>query len=156
MSREEIKQLEKMIEVIARSIPKERGFAKLYRETEKLTKREMNRMLFSNLANQSEEHVEKLKATLTILSKELSGLRNPGEDSVLDTGTCMPAHEFNVNIRQSMRLARELKKLADKGLEDANDPSCQKMYDSFKAMASEIRNLAEAEIDSHIIKDKWD
>ena len=156
MSNEEIKQLEQMIEVIARSIPKEQGFAKLYRETAKIAQREMNRMLFSKLASQSEEHVEKLQATFTILSKELNKARKPGDESTIETGTCMPAHEFNVNIRQSMRLARELQKLADKGLEDANDPSCRKMYGSFKEMSGEIRRLAEAEIDSHIIKDKWD
>ncbi len=156
MSNDEIKQLEKMIEVIARSIPKEQGFAKLYRETAKVAQREMNRMLFSKLASQSEEHVEKLQATLTILSKELNKARKPGEPGEIVTGTCMPAHEFNVNIRQAMRLARELKKLADKGLEDANDPSCRKMYGALKEMSSEIKRLADAEIDAHIIKDKWD
>lgn len=156
MSKDEIKQLEKMIEVISRSIPKEQGFAKLYRKTAGVARREMNRMLFSKLGSQSEEHVIKLEATRTILTKELNRLKQTGEDAAEELGTCMPAHEFNVNIRQAMRLARELKKLAEKGLQDANDPSCRQMYDSFVEMSGEIRRMAEAEIDAHIIKDKWD
>lgn len=155
MSNEDIKQLEKLIEVIVRSIPKEQGFAKLYRKTAGIAKREMNRMLFSKLGSQSEEHVIKLEATRTILCKELMEIKG-SRGHAAGSGTCMPANEFNVNIRQAMRLARELKKLAEKGLQDANDPSCRQMYDSFKEMSSEIRRMAEAEIDVHIIKDKWD
>lgn len=156
MSRTEQAQLEKMIEVIVRSIPKEESQAKLYRETSKLAQREMNRMLFEKLASQGEEHVKKLRATLDILAKELKRMREPGyKPEETSPATCMAPHEFNVNIRQTLLLARELKKLAEKGLKDANDPSCQKMYETISTMSSQMKEMAEDEVEGHIIKEKW-
>ena len=156
MSKDEELQLERMIEIIVRSIPKEQAQAKLYRETAAKATREMNRMLFEKLASQEEEHAKKLRATMEILQKELAKLRAPGAKDAPDPATCMPAHEFNVNIRQTMRLARDMKKLADKGLKDANDPSCRAMYETMLEMSGELRSLAEDEVEGHILKDKWD
>ena len=144
-----------MIEVAVRAIPKEEASAKLYRDTAKIAIREMNRMLFEKLASQSEEHATKLKATLQILKKELDRVRKGGVEAATPE-VCTPAHEFNVNIRQTMRIASEMKKLAQKGISDANDPSCQEMYQTILEMSQKIRELAAQEIDSHIVKDKWD
>lgn len=156
MTRDEELQLERMIEIIVRSIPKEEAQAKLYRETAQKAKREMNRMLFEKLASQGEEHARKLRATMEILQKELAKLRAAGGKAEPDPATCMPAHEFNVNIRQTMRIARDMKKLAEKGLADANDPSCRAMYETMLKMSGELRLLAEDEVEGHILKDKWD
>ena len=156
MSREEELQLERMIEIIVRSIPKEQAQAKLYHETAGKATREMNRMLFEKLASQSEEHAQKLKATSDILQKELKKMKGQPAGAEEQGGTCMPAHEFNVNIRQTMRITRDLKKLAEKGLQDANDPSCRKMYDLMLTMSTELRGMAEDEVEGHIIKEKWD
>jgi len=156
MTKDEELQLERMIEIIVRSIPKEEAQAKLYRETAQKAKREMNRMLFEKLASQSEEHARKLRATMDILQKDLGKLRAAGGKVAPDPATCMPAHEFNVNIRQTMRIARDMKKLAEKGLADANDPSCRAMYETMLNMSGELRTLAEDEVEGHILKDKWD
>jgi len=156
MSKEEELQLERMIEIIVRSVPKEDAQAKLYRDTAQKADREMNRMLFDKLASQSEEHSQKLRATLEILQKELAKMRAPGGKLPPEPTTCMPAHEFNVNIRQTMRIARDMKKLAEKGLADANDPSCRAMYETMLNMSGELRSLAEDEVEGHILKDKWD
>ncbi len=156
MTKDEEHQLERMIEIIVRSIPKEEAQAKLYRETAQKAKREMNRMLFEKLASQGEEHAQKLRATMDILQKELARHRAAGGKSEADPATCMPAHEFNVNIRQTMRIARDMKKLAEKGLADANDPSCRAMYETMQKMSGELRALAEDEVEGHILKDKWD
>ena len=153
MSREDELQLEKMIEVIVRVLPKETSQAKLYRETAGRAQREMVRMLFSRLASQSEEHREKLKATLEILRKEYNRIRGARRDP--EPETCMPADEFNENIRSTLRLARELKKLADKGMQAANDPSCRALYERMKEVGDELRGLAEDEVEGHIMKDKW-
>jgi rubrerythrin len=153
MTRDDDLQLEKMIEVIVRVIPKETAQAKLYRETAARAQREMVRMLFSKLASQSEEHREKLKATLEILKKEQARVR--GTKGEADPAVCIPADEFNANIRNALRLTRELKKLADKGMQDANDPSCRAMYERMKAVSDELRALAEDEVEGHIMKDKW-
>lgn len=156
MSKEEELQLERMIEIIVRSVPKEDAQAKLYRDTAGKAQREMNRMLFDKLASQSEEHSQKLRATLEILQKELAKLRAAGGKAPEEPASCMPAHEFNANIRQTMRIARDMKKIAEKGLADANDPTCRAMYETMITMSGELRALAEDEVESHILKDKWD
>jgi rubrerythrin len=156
MTKDDELQLERMIEIIVRSIPKEEAQAKLYRETAQKARREMNRMLFEKLASQGEEHAQKLRATMDILQKELGKLRAAGGKVEPDPATCMPTHEFNVNIRQTMRIARDMKKLAEKGLADANDPSCRAMYETMLNMSGELRGLAEDEVEGHILKDKWD
>lgn len=154
MSRQEIRQLEKMIEIVARAIPKETAAAKLYERTAKEAEREMTRMLFSKLFHDAQDHEQKLRATLSILRRELERARHP--DKAADEGAaCMPAHEFNVNIRRTMRVSKELKELSKDGLAEANDPSCQAMYQRMLEMSSELQQLAESEVEKHIDADKW-
>ena len=93
--------------------------------------------------------------TLNILKKDLTELRDSG-GKVEETGTCMPAHEFNVNIRRTLRLSKELGELAELGLEAANDPSCRKLYDTMNAFSASLYEMATEEIEKHIDKDKWD
>jgi rubrerythrin len=155
MSREDIRQLERMIEVIARAIPKEQAAFKLYHKTAQEARRELTRMLFEKLGSQAEEHEAKLAATLQILKKELAQMKSAGADEP-EIMECTPAHEFNVNIRKALRLSTELKNLAEKGSQDANDPSCQEMYGKMKEMSAEIRRMAEAEAEKHISAEKWD
>ena len=154
MSRQEIRQLEKMIEIVARAIPKETAAAKLYGQTAELSQREMTRMLFRKLHKDASEHEQKLRATLGILKRELERLRHP--DKAAEAPAPEPGHDFNVNIRRAMRLSKELAELAGQGLSDANDPSCQAMYGRMQEMSAEIRRLAEAEVEKHINADKWD
>lgn len=153
MTHDEEKVLEKMIEVIARSIPKERDSAKLYRDTARNSKREMARMLFEKLASQEEEHELKLRSAMQILNKELAAVKAHQGAVGTDPG---PSHEFNVNIRRTLTLTKEMLDLAELGLKDANDPSCQAMYGKMKEMAAALRTLAETEAETHIEKDKWD
>jgi len=153
MTREDEKQLERMIEVIARAIPKERDAARLYRDTAKLAQSEMPRMLFDKLASQEEEHEVKLRSALEILRRELAEVRaHKGQPP-----SELPApHEFNVNIRRTLRLSKDMKTLAEQGLHDANDPSCEEMYTLMQEMAVKLHDLADREAGKHIDKDKWD
>jgi rubrerythrin len=156
MATDEIKQLEQMIEIIVRAIPKEQAAGKLYGKTAKAAQREMTRMLFGKLHKDAEEHEQKLRASLGLLKRELTKLRHQPE-SVPEAGaSCTPEHEFNVNIRRAMRISKELIELAEDGLRDANDPSCREMYKRFIDMGDEIMELAENEVEKHIKADKWD
>ncbi|MBN2083311.1 hypothetical protein JW859_14025 [bacterium] len=155
MSRQEIRQLEQMLEIIARAIPKETAAAKLYDKTAKAAEREMTRMLFGKLAKDAQEHEQKLRATLNILKKELERLRHPDKAAPTEGDSTAPAHEFNVNIRRTMRIAKELKELSTEGLSDANDPSCQAMYGRMQEMSAELQRLAENEVEKHIDAEKW-
>lgn len=154
MTREEIRQLERMIEIIVRAIPKERAAAKMYGETASKAAREITRMLFSKLHADASQHEEKLGATLEILRKELRRLKSPS--AAEETAQVAPSQAFNVHIRQMMRLTSEMKVLAKDGLQDANDPSCRKMYESLLESAVHLRELAEQEIEKHVDKEKWD
>lgn len=154
MSRQEIRQLEKMIEIVARAIPKETAAAKLYGQTAEQSQREMTRMLFGKLHKDASEHEQKLRATLGILKRELERMRQP--DKAPAESPPEPGHDFNVNIRRAMRLSKELSDLAGQGLADANDPTCLAMYQRMQDMSVEIRRLAEAEVEKHINADKWD
>lgn len=153
MTHEDQKQLERMIEVIARAIPKERDAAKLYRETARSSKQEMARMLFEKLASQEEEHELKLRSAMEILRRELAAAKAHPQAAVASHEA---SHEFNVNIRKTLRITKEMADLAEQGLKDANDPTCQAMYGQMKDMAAALRTLAEGEAEKHIEKDKWD
>lgn len=155
MTRDEDKLLERMIEVIARAIPKERDAARLYRETAKQAKQEMARMLFEKLAAQEEEHEVKLRSAMQILRRELQQSKSHPELPHPEGAFSQPA-EFNVNIRRTMRLATEMQELADRGLADANDPSCRNMYETMAEMSVRLRTLAGEEVEKHVDKEKWD
>ena len=64
-----------MIEVVLRSIPKEREAQSLYRQTAQNAPNEMLQHLFSRLADQEAVHEEKLRAVLEMLRAELKELR---------------------------------------------------------------------------------
>ena len=155
MSRQEIRQLEKMIEIISRAIPKETAAAKLYQRTAKEAAREMTRMLFGKLAKQAGEHESKLRATLAILRQELERVKHP-DHTTAKPQQPSPAQEFNINIRRTLQLSTEMKSLGEEGLASANDQSCQHLYQTMLEQAKELRALAEEEVEKHLTKDKWD
>ena len=70
----EAKKIEKLIEVILRSIPKEREAESLYRQTAAQAPNDMTRLLFERLADQESIHEKKLKAVLELLRVELKEL----------------------------------------------------------------------------------
>ena len=70
MSNDAIKGLERMIEVVLRSIPKEREAHLLYLNTSRNAINEMTRLLFEKLAEQELEHEAKLRAVLELLQNE--------------------------------------------------------------------------------------
>ncbi len=75
MAKEEIRQLEQMIEVVMRAIPRERQAHDIYQSTSEGAQTELARQLFRRLAEQEEQHEAKLRAALELLKDELSGLR---------------------------------------------------------------------------------
>jgi len=66
----DIKEIDRMIEVIVRSIRKEREAHDLYLATARSATREMTRLLFEKLAEQEEEHEKKLRAAMRLLEQE--------------------------------------------------------------------------------------
>jgi rubrerythrin len=66
------KELEHMIEVVIRAIPKEREARDLYRSTAAGATMEMTRLLFEKLASDEERHEVKLRAVLEILKQEVA------------------------------------------------------------------------------------
>jgi len=75
---DEVKQLERMIEVIVRMIPVERRARDVYQKTAASTDSKKNRILFEHLANQEAEHLTKLMAALRILQDELEVAKKTG------------------------------------------------------------------------------
>jgi len=71
---DQIKRLDQMIQVIVRSIPKERQARDLYLATAQQAPSETTRLLFERLAEQEEQHEEKLRASLALLQEEKSKL----------------------------------------------------------------------------------
>lgn len=65
------KELERMIEVVVRAIPKERDARDLYRATAASASMEMTRRLFEKLAEDEQMHEQKLRAVLELLREEL-------------------------------------------------------------------------------------
>jgi len=76
MVQEKVRELEAMIEVILRSIRKERDARDLYLATARRAPSEMTRMLFERLAKQEEEHETKLHAAMDILREELESFKH--------------------------------------------------------------------------------
>ena len=77
MSKDKIKQIDKLIEVIIRMIRKERESKSVYQKTSKKAPSDMTRLLFIQLAEQEEVHEKKLRAALELLEcekKELTKL----------------------------------------------------------------------------------
>ena len=72
MSDDKARELERMIEVVVRSIPKEREARDLYRATAQGATMDVTRLLFEKLAVDEEGHETKLRAVLDILRRELA------------------------------------------------------------------------------------
>jgi len=75
MEKSEIKQLDKMIEIVMRSIPKERQARDVFRQAARDSKAEMARILFEMMANQEEQHESKLRTALELLKQEMDEAR---------------------------------------------------------------------------------
>ena len=73
MADDKAREIERMNEVVVRSIPKERQARDLYRATAKGATMDMTRLLFEKLAADEEGHEIKLRAVLDILKKEMDG-----------------------------------------------------------------------------------
>jgi len=67
---DQVKDVEALIEVILRMIPKEREAREIYRSTARGAPDEMTRLLFEKLAEQEEIHERKLRAALELLRCE--------------------------------------------------------------------------------------
>ena len=78
MDKSEIKQLERIIEVVLRSIPKERQARDVFLHAARESKAEMAKVLFEAIASQEEQHETKLKVALELLKQELDEARGKG------------------------------------------------------------------------------
>jgi rubrerythrin len=72
---QKIRDLERVLEVVLRMIPKERAAHDLYLRTSLGTKRELPRKLFELLALQEEQHEAKLRAVLDLFKHELNKIQ---------------------------------------------------------------------------------
>lgn len=70
MGRDRARDIEALVEVILRMIPKEREAREVYRKTARDAPDEMTRLLFEQLAEQEEIHERKLRAALELLRCE--------------------------------------------------------------------------------------
>jgi hypothetical protein len=66
------------------------------------------------------------------------------------------AFKCNCNIKKAIRLADELKDVADEGEEFAGDNSCLLLYGVIRDCSYRIREIAEQEKQSHKNKGMWD
>ena len=63
--------------------------------------------------------------------------------------------ECTRNIKESLRLARELIILADEGERYSRDDGCVLLFGVVRDCAYKIRKQAEAEMDSHRTAGRW-
>lgn len=70
MGRDRVKDIEALVEVILRMIPKEREAQEVYLKTAEAAPDEMTRLLFEQLAEQEQIHERKLRAALELLRCE--------------------------------------------------------------------------------------
>ncbi len=75
MDKSKLKQLDRMIEVVMRCIPKERQARDVFRNAARNSKSEMARVLFEMMANQEEQHESRLKTALELLKQEMDELK---------------------------------------------------------------------------------
>ena len=73
---EKIKDIERVLEVVMRMIPKERSAKELYRSTARSAKREITKRLFEWLAEQEAQHESKLRGVLELLRSELDTIKH--------------------------------------------------------------------------------
>lgn len=79
-----LKAYDDMIEVVVRSIPKEREASALYRRTADRAVNEMTRLLFERLADDELRHEEKLKAVLKLLLQQREEIAKGGSGGAPD------------------------------------------------------------------------
>lgn len=99
MEKSKIKQLDKMIEVVIRCIPKERQARDVFRKAAQESKADMARILFEMLANQEEQHETKLRCTLELLKQELDEAKGKvmpdiGMDHIDEEDTATPEEKI--------------------------------------------------------------
>jgi len=70
-----IQELEAMIDIVIRAIPKEKEANRLYAAAAERTENGLLKGLLEHLANEELEHEQKLLKMLKFLKKELAGLR---------------------------------------------------------------------------------
>jgi len=61
----------------------------------------------------------------------------------------------NCSIKKAIKLAEELRKVADKGEEAAGDNSCLLLYGVIRDCSYRIRDGAEQEMQLHKLKGLW-
>jgi len=52
-------------------------------------------------------------------------------------------------------LLERAKEISEKGIEDALDPGCVKIFEATKAFATDIQQRIKAELRTHMTKNKW-
>ncbi|MBN2288296.1 MAG: hypothetical protein JXQ83_03115 [Candidatus Glassbacteria bacterium] len=77
---QKIKDIERVMEVVIRMIPKERSARELYSSTSRTAKREMTRSLFETLADQEQQHEDKLRGILELFRTELQKIKGKNPD----------------------------------------------------------------------------
>ena len=107
MDKSEIKQLENMLEVVMRAIPKERQAHDFFMHAAGESRLEMARVLFAALADQEEQHESRLRAALELLKQELDEAKGKvvpdiGMDHTEDTE--IPAEEKIREIEKAMEV----------------------------------------------------
>ncbi|HUU27151.1 MAG TPA: ferritin family protein [archaeon] len=92
MNKSNIKQIEKLIEVVIRAIPTERLAHDVYINTANESKSEMIRILFQMLAGQEEQHEAKLRGALEFLKEEIEEAK--GRATIAEDSTQMHDEEI--------------------------------------------------------------
>jgi rubrerythrin len=72
---EKIHDLERVMEVVMRMLPKEHAAGEIYESTARIAQRELTRTMFEWLAEQERQHEKKLKGILDLLKMEISELK---------------------------------------------------------------------------------
>lgn len=81
MSKEETRELESTISMIARMIPKERQSRDVYRQLAAKAKLNLTKVLFERLADQEQEHENKMQAAIQLLQEALKEAKSKPKPS---------------------------------------------------------------------------
>lgn len=65
------------------------------------------------------------------------------------------ARKSNVILNNTLTILEQLEKLAKDGVDDNLDPSCLNLFQRIADCSLLLKNMVKAEIQSHIIKNKW-
>ena len=100
MDKSEIKQIENMIEVVVRSIPKERQARDTFLAASREAKCEMARILFERLADQEEQHEAKLRASLEILKQEMDEAKGKWLEAAV---VCEEIEDKDIPVKEKIK-----------------------------------------------------